>query len=103
MAVSSKDLTFRIKSLALEMGFDAVAVTKLESLEGGERYLQEWIQEGRHGSMKYLKNYQARRKYFLKTFPDAESVIVLGVNYHASEPAPPSARSSTSATGATRA
>jgi epoxyqueuosine reductase len=75
----------KIKGVALEMGFDQFGITKPDSLEAGESHLQKWIDAGRHGEMKYLENFSARRKNFFEQFGDAKSVIVLGVNYYSTE------------------
>ncbi|MBI3313610.1 MAG: tRNA epoxyqueuosine(34) reductase QueG, partial [Candidatus Omnitrophica bacterium] len=71
-----------IKKLAQEMGFDKVGITHPALLEEGERALESWVHEGRHGSMKYLENFSKRKQRFYEGMPDAKSVIVLGVNYY---------------------
>ena len=75
-------LTSQIKQLAAELGFDQVGITRPESLEEGERAICDWVAEGKHGDMKYLEEFTARRERFFKDFPGAKSVIVLGVNYY---------------------
>lgn len=71
-----------IKSLTQELGFDEVGVTRPASLKEGEQAIHDWVREGRHGSMKYLEDFQRRRERLYREFPDAKSVIVLGVNYY---------------------
>lgn len=63
------------------MGFDQVGIVRFANLEEGEAQLQEWIEAGKHGSMNYLEDFKKRREDFFASFPDAKSVIVLGVNY----------------------
>ena len=75
-------LSSHIKHLALELGFDAVGITRPDSLTEGERAIAGWVREGRHGGMNYLEEFEARKKRFYADFPDAKSVIVLGVNYY---------------------
>ncbi len=77
-----KILTDLIKSAARETGFDVVGIVKPASLEEGERAIEAWVSEGRHGSMKYLEEFRARRARFLSEFGEVKSVIVLGVNYY---------------------
>ncbi len=74
-----------LKALAGEMGFDAVGITRPSQLKEGEEAIQEWVKEGRHGSMKYLEDFMKRRNRFFEDFQDAKSVIVLGVNYYSSD------------------
>ena len=65
------DLSSEIKSWAREIGFDQVGLTSFTGLEEGEQRLQEWIQEGRHGSMKYLEDFRERRA----DLPDPDQLI----------------------------
>ena len=71
----------RIKTLAQEIGFDACGITLAEPEQEAERTLESWVQEGKHGDMAYLENYEERKQRFRNRFPEAKSVIVLGVNY----------------------
>lgn len=72
----------KIRQLAQELGFDQVGFTCPDALTQGEQAIQAWVAEGRHGSMKYLENFSERKQKFYEDFPDAKSVIVLGVNYY---------------------
>ena len=83
--VPNSDLKPLVHSLARELGFDEVGVTKPAALEEGEEAIEEWVSQGRHGGMKYLEDFRARRERFFKEIPDAKSVIVLGVNYYSKE------------------
>lgn len=74
-----------IKAAARRIGFDQAGVTKLEALAEGERAVRKWVEEGRHGGMKYLEDFDKRRERFFAEFPNARSVIVLGVNYFSRE------------------
>lgn len=73
--------SFQIKQLATSIGFHEVGITSFSGMEEGERALQEWVEEGRHGEMKYLEDFQLRKRRLLQEIPDVKSVIVLGVNY----------------------
>lgn len=73
-----------IKQAARQLGFDEVGMTRPASLAEGEQAIAEWVQEGRHGGMNYMENFAERRARFYEEFPDAKSVIVLGVNYYTS-------------------
>lgn len=75
----------RIKQLAHEAGFDACGITLPEPLREAEETLREWLRDGKHGEMRYLEDYQARKENFWQRFPDAKSVIVLGVNYYSAQ------------------
>ncbi len=72
----------QIKILAQEAGFHACGVTAPNPIPQAEEAFQRWSSQGKHGEMKYLENYKLRRDQFWNRFPEAKSVIVLGVNYY---------------------
>jgi len=72
----------QVKSIAASLGFDACGITKSESMPEAEKRLKLWLGEGRHGTMKYLEDFDSRAKKFWQDFPEAKSVIVVGVNYY---------------------
>lgn len=80
--------TKNIKAIAEKIGFDVVGVTKPGSLIQGEQAIQNWVEEGLHGSMKYLENFAERKTRFFETVKEVKSVIVLGVNYYTSHQSP---------------
>jgi len=73
-----------VKSLAASLGFDACGITRAEPLPEAERRLRAWLGEGRHGGMKYLEDFGSRAEKFWESFPEAKTIIVLGVNYYSS-------------------
>ena len=75
-----------IKSLAESFGFDACGITRAEPVPEAEKRLKSWLEEGSHGTMKYLENFEARAKKFWESFPEAKSIIVVGVNYYSNHP-----------------
>ncbi len=72
----------QIKQLAAQMGFDVVGITRPQDLVEGERAIEAWVGEGRHGSMQYLEDYKKRRDRFYSGVAELKSVLVLGVNYY---------------------
>lgn len=76
----------KISDYAKKIGFDLVGFSpaKIE-----EKYLlafEDWIKEGREGSMEYMKKIEQRRD-LTKILPDAKSVIVFAMNYYHEQPA----------------
>lgn len=63
-------------------GFDEVRVAVPARLgpEAGER-LRHFLAEGRHGDMAWLATHAARRSHPLALWPEARSVVMLGVSY----------------------
>jgi epoxyqueuosine reductase len=70
-----------IKARALALGFDAVRVAQPRSIpEAGPRFIS-WLAEHYHGSMTWMADKQERRISPQALWPDAQSVIMLGLNY----------------------
>lgn len=91
-----------VKRLAQEAGFHACGVTRPNPVPEAEETIKLWTSSGKHGEMKYLENYEKRKKAFWSQFPNAKSIIVLGVNYyskHATGRAVPGTENSEKLTG----
>ena len=71
----------KIKKIAEELGFDQVGITSFLGLKPGEKSLQDWVAQGKHGEMRYLEDFAERQRKFLADFSEPRSVIALGVNY----------------------
>jgi epoxyqueuosine reductase len=78
MAVTLKQ---RIADEAKALGFDAVRFTTADAVEGTGQALDAFLGEGRHGDMDWLAATAERRKSPRALWPEARSVILLGVNY----------------------
>ena len=62
-------------------GFSAVRVTKLEADPRQAERLQQFLAEGRHGSMAWMAETQARRADPLVLWPEARTAIMLAQSY----------------------
>jgi epoxyqueuosine reductase len=69
-----------LRDRALAEGFDAVGVTKPDAASFGQ-YFEDWLANGSHGDMGWLERTKDRRADPHILWPDAKSVIVLGLNY----------------------
>ena len=67
------------------MGFDFCGIAKVQKLDDDARRLDQWLNKGMHGSMKYMENYFEMRVDPQKLVPGARSVITLLINYFPSE------------------
>lgn len=72
----------QVKKLAHSLGFDACGITPAERPLSAEKAFLQWIDKGFHGEMRYLENYESRARKFWENFPEAKSIIVVGVNYY---------------------
>ena len=80
-SVSPGELQVALKEKARELGFVACGFTGAggDPLRG-ERF-EEWLGEGRHGSMEWMESRKAQRASPQGLWPDANSVIALGMSY----------------------
>ena len=79
----------QIKSLPASFGFDACGIVPVNGgessfLKEDSERLKQWVTQGFHGTMKYLEDFESRAEKFWKSFPEAKSIIVVGVNYYSS-------------------
>ncbi|MEI9810608.1 MAG: tRNA epoxyqueuosine(34) reductase QueG [Bacteroidota bacterium] len=74
-----------IKKAATRLGFDYCGIARAQRLEEDAVRLQQWLNKGMHGSMKYMENHFELRVDPAKLVPGAKSVITLLKNYYPSE------------------
>ena len=75
------DLKTRTREQALQAGFDVVRFTHPGAIPRAPGRLREFLDCGRHGDMGWMDETAARRADPLTLWPDAKSVVVLGLNY----------------------
>jgi epoxyqueuosine reductase len=78
MAETLKD---RIVEEATALGFAAVRFASADTVEGAGEALEVFLADGRQGDMAWLASTAERRKSPRSLWPEAKSVIVLGLNY----------------------
>jgi epoxyqueuosine reductase len=71
-----------IKAKAHELGFLACGVAQAGFLEEEAPRLEQWLRQGRHGSMAYMERHFDLRLDPRLLVPGARSVISLAYNYH---------------------
>jgi epoxyqueuosine reductase len=74
-------LSQRIKLKADELGFQKVGITKVEFSSENKLNLDQWISKGFHASMQWIENRKEERANIFNYFPDAVSLISVGMNY----------------------
>jgi epoxyqueuosine reductase len=75
------DLRAQIRGRALSEGFDVVRFAKAEALPNAAEALASFIGKERHGTMEWMERNADRRADPQTLWPDAKTVIVLGMNY----------------------
>src|SRR6266568_816481 len=79
------EIRAQIRERALALGFDAVGFTTPELAAAARRNLGEYLALGYHGDMGWLAGKAERRGDPKILWPDARSVVVLGMNYAPAE------------------
>lgn len=81
--MNCKQRTQHVREEALRLGFDACGFAKAGRLETEERRLEEWLNQGRHGTMGWMENYFDKRVDPTKLVPGSKSVVsVIGSYFH---------------------
>lgn len=73
--------TTKIKSEANRLGFTFCGISKAEFLENEAPYLENWLNQNRHGKMQYMENYFDKRLNPTLLVEGSKSVISLLYNY----------------------
>ena len=76
-----KNPTRFLKRKANNLGFLSCGISKAVFLEEEATKLENWLNDGKHGKMKYMENHFDMRLDPRKLVPDAKSVISLSYNY----------------------
>lgn len=87
MPILSKDKDYNLNQLALEikqwgqeLGFNQIGITDL-TLNNYTQPLANWLEQGYHGTMKYLESNFEKRLDPQQLMPNTQSVICLRMNY----------------------
>jgi epoxyqueuosine reductase len=78
-------LTRQFKAMAKRLGFEDVKVAKAEFMEDEALRLENWLNKGYHGEMKYMEKHFDLRVDPTKLVPGAKSVVSLMYNYYSEE------------------
>jgi epoxyqueuosine reductase len=74
-------LSQKIKSAAVELGFDLCGIARAEFLETEATYLENWLKKGWHGKMAWMENHFDKRVDPRLLVEGARSVISVVHNY----------------------
>lgn len=77
--------TQRVREEAMRLGFDGCGFARAGRLETEERRLEEWLNQGRHGTMDWMENHFDKRVDPTRLVPGSRSVVsVIGSYWHPS-------------------
>ena len=80
--MSPLELSKKIKEISLELGFSKIGMTPAQYHPQDDEYLQTWINKGRHATMDWVVRRKDERANIFEYYPQAKSVIVVGINYY---------------------
>ena len=78
MKISSES----IKKKALELGFQKAGICRAEPTPKEKNDLESWLNQKRNATMEWMKKRKDERGNIHKYFPEAKSIISVGMNYH---------------------
>tara|TARA_A100001015_G_scaffold83892_1_gene93153 strand:- start:32 stop:964 length:933 start_codon:yes stop_codon:yes gene_type:complete len=71
-----------IKKKVIELGFQKVGITDATETISEQNNLRSWLKKNNHADMKWMENRSEERGNIHKYFPEARSVISVGMNYY---------------------
>ena len=74
-------LTERVKRTALDLGFQAVGISRVTSDRPESARLAEWLSREYHGEMGWMAQTAAKRKNPALLLPGIRSIVSIGMNY----------------------
>ena len=75
-------LTRKIKEKAAELGIHKIGIVPASALDDEASRLKKWLAEGMHGEMLWMNREPEKRVDPRAIFPEAKSMIVVGLNYY---------------------
>ncbi|TBN01911.1 tRNA epoxyqueuosine(34) reductase QueG [Hyunsoonleella flava] len=85
MIEAKSKYTKLIKTEAKRLGFLSCGISKAEFLEEEAPRLEKWLNQNKHGDMRYMENHFDKRLDPTKLVEDSKSVVSLLLNYFPSE------------------
>lgn len=80
--MEKKEISNRIKSKAIELGFESCGISKAEKLTEHEIFLGKWLEQGLNAAMHYMENHFEKRLDPTQLEPETKSVISVLQNYY---------------------
>jgi epoxyqueuosine reductase len=77
----SVSIAVRMKEEARRLGFEKVGIARAARTPVEQQRLENWLDQGLHASMAWLEKRREERGNLFAYFPEAKSVISVGLNY----------------------
>jgi epoxyqueuosine reductase len=82
--ISQMELKAQLVSFARQIGFDSCRVAACDTPAHATEF-REWLRDGAHGEMNYMRRGEEKRCDPQKVLLDAKSIVVLALNYFQGE------------------
>lgn len=73
--------TTELQHLATSLGFDAVRICRADEAWAAAGRLEDFVEQGRHGTMGWMEDTLERRKQPTNMWPEAKSALIVAMNY----------------------
>lgn len=73
--------SYLIKNKAYELGFSKVGIAQAKFYEAEEYNLNQWLDNGFHGTMQWIEKRKEEKSNLFKYYPNSKSVISVAINY----------------------
>lgn len=80
--VKTEDYTEKIRSYALQLGFDACGFAKAKQLPDEARRLEEWLKQERNATMDWMGHHFEKRVDPTLLVPGSKTVVTVLTGYH---------------------
>ena len=77
-----RSFTENIRKKAQAIGFHKIGIVRAEPLEAERQHLEDWLNQNYHGEMRWMEREPEKRADPKLLFPEAESIIVVALNYY---------------------
>lgn len=79
---AQEQLAREVKAEAARLGFDACGIARAERLDEEARRLEQWLHQGRHGTMGWMENHFEKRVDPRRLVEGAQTVVSVLHNYY---------------------
>ena len=86
--MSTVELSQFIRTSAKNLGFTKFGISPATAKQQSENRLDSWLQKGYHSTMRWMEKRADERGDIGKYYPEAKSVISLGLNYFTGNTSP---------------
>lgn len=83
--MNQTEFTSRVREEARRLGFEGCGFARAGFMEDEARHLEDWLNKGKHGKMKWMENHFDKRVDPTKLVPGAKSVVSVLCSYHQPE------------------